>query len=948
MNTISDPQRRPVYFDRANNRFLAEPVGSGPWRVISIEAATGVTLEGLGNYSANTWIGRVGTSGTLQAYGSDAIIGLINAAPSALISGSRMAPASTSESGVVVLNDAVNSTSTTQAATANAVKVAYDLAEAANTAVGGAVSAASAAEANAFTALAAANAASDAAGTAVTTANSASLAASNVLGTANSALAAATAAESLASDAVTTAGTAATVAMTAANDATAAIATANTALSAVETAQSTASTALSTANSALTAADTASTAASAAQTTAAAAESTANAISGTAAAANTTANSALAAASAAQSAVSTALLGSGGTITGILSVASTGSLVFEGATEDDFETRLSVVDPTSDRVLSLPDASGTLATIGSNQEFSGSNTFINTTGQVFRRTAVSDGILLRGSGSGSMANTLEISPASLTQSRTLIAPNVNGTIVTTGDTGTVTNTMLAGSISTSKLSSNTISGVSLGSNLAALTLGTGLFGSSYNGSSGVTVGVQYGTTAGTACQGNDARLSDTRNTANSLTFSNSGNGNSSGSTFNGSAARTISYNSIGAPSTGGAGATGNWNISVSGSAGSVAWSNVSSKPTTLAGFGITDGLSSTANNFFTGSNTFTNGTGQFFRTAANRDAILIKGGSSGSLGRTAEIVPTSLTSSRTYVLPDTSGTIVTTGDSGSVSSAMLGSNAVTDVKVAPGANISGSKIFPEFGAQNVTTNGNIICGNTLTTGSGGTLRFATDGGGGCYIQAGVNNSTNSKANLIFSSINAGTEYARITEAGRLLLGSTSGWGPRGRMKVKFDGPATGTGSEQGLMLDAAVLTTGTRWLEFSSENGTVRGYVDWTGSGVNYSTTSDYRLKENLEPLTGALARLLQLKPTRFNFIGDSSRQVDGFIAHEVQEVVPGAVTGEKDAIGEDGSPIYQGLDASKLVPLLTAAMQELADQYQQKIAALTARVELLEAATAK
>lgn len=96
----------------------------------------------------------------------------------------------------------------------------------------------------------------------------------------------------------------------------------------------------------------------------------------------------------------------------------------------------------------------------------------------------------------------------------------------------------------------TISGVALGSNLNILTIGTGLSGTSYNGSAAVTISVNYGTSAITACVGNDARLSDTRNTTNAITFNNGGAGDVSGTTFNGSAVKTISYNTIGAASSG--------------------------------------------------------------------------------------------------------------------------------------------------------------------------------------------------------------------------------------------------------------------------------------------------------------------------------------------------------------------------------------------------------------
>jgi hypothetical protein len=81
------------------------------------------------------------------------------------------------------------------------------------------------------------------------------------------------------------------------------------------------------------------------------------------------------------------------------------------------------------------------------------------------------------------------------------------------------------------------------------------------------------------------------------------------------------------------------------------------------------------------------------------------------------------------------------------------------------------------------------------------------------------------------------------------------------------------------------------------------------------------------------------LKPSRFNFIEFPERVVDGFIAHEAQEVVPESVVGDKDDTNEDGSPAYQGIDQGKLVPLLTAALQEAVS----KIEELTTRVSQLE-----
>jgi hypothetical protein len=116
------------------------------------------------------------------------------------------------------------------------------------------------------------------------------------------------------------------------------------------------------------------------------------------------------------------------------------------------------------------------------------------------------------------------------------------------------------------------------------------------------------------------------------------------------------------------------------------------------------------------------------------------------------------------------------------------------------------------------------------------------------------------------------------------------------------------------------------------------GDVSVTGSATAYNTSSDYRLKEDVQPMVGSVDRLMALKPVNFAWKVDGSR-VDGFLAHEAQEVVPECVTGEKDAVDDEGNPQYQGIDQSKIVPLLVAALQEALT----KIEALEARVAALE-----
>lgn len=240
---------------------------------------------------------------------------------------------------------------------------------------------------------------------------------------------------------------------------------------------------------------------------------------------------------------------------------------------------------------------------------------------------------------GSTSGTVTLQAAAIAGTSTITLPATTGTVITTGDTSTVTNTMLAGSITNNKLANSTISGISLGSNLATLTFGSFLTGTSYNGSTAATIAVDAtstntvskvvardasgnfsaGTITATLFSGSGASLTSipngalvnssttvngtaislgssgtiTANTTNSLTFNNAGSGAASGTTFNGSAAQTISYNTIGAPSTTGTNASGTWGISISGNAATasaVAWSGITSKPTTISGFGITNAV----------------------------------------------------------------------------------------------------------------------------------------------------------------------------------------------------------------------------------------------------------------------------------------------------------------------------------------------------------------------
>ena len=185
-------------------------------------------------------------------------------------------------------------------------------------------------------------------------------------------------------------------------------------------------------------------------------------------------------------------------------------------------------------------------------------------------------------------------------------------------------------------------------------------------------------------------------------------------------------------------------------------------------------------------------------------------------------------------------------------------------------------------------------------------------------------STTNTGEMKFSTKNAsGTlaERSRITAAGHVLVGRTtsSGLNNAGHLFGE-DGYVYHT--RTGNIMWINTLSSSATAITFAA-SGTTKGNIVINTSSVSYNTTSDYRLKTDAQPMTGATARLKQLNPVNFEWIEDGTR-TDGFLAHEAQAIVPEAVTGTKDEVDDDGVAVMQGIDQSKLVPLLVKTIQEL------------------------
>jgi hypothetical protein len=188
-----------------------------------------------------------------------------------------------------------------------------------------------------------------------------------------------------------------------------------------------------------------------------------------------------------------------------------------------------------------------------------------------------------------------------------------------------------------------------------------------------------------------------------------------------------------------------------------------------------------------------------------------------------------------------------------------------------------------------------------------------------------------QAGIGFSGNGGSNTQMSLDSSGNLLVGTTSLLTGSPRLNVSSTGSYTATFNQTDNTDRVAIRIQNTyaqssqnaTMIQFVDSAGSERGSIKTTGTTTSYNTSSDYRLKENIQPMTGALATVAQLNPVTYNWKADGSAG-QGFIAHELQAVVPDCVTGTKDAVDADGNPVYQGIDTSFLTATLAAALQEL------------------------
>jgi len=607
----------------------------------------------------------------------------------------------------------------------------------------------------------------------------------------------------------------------------------------------------------------------------------------------------------------------GGTVTGNLEIGTGGTLSFEGATADGFETTLAVVDPTADRTLTLPNVTGTFVTTGD-------------TGTV-TSTMLLDGTILNADVNASAAI-----------AGTKISPDFGSqTIVTTGVYSAAGGSAAAPSIA---FTGDLDTGIySPGANQVAIsTNGTGRLFVDANGNVGLNTTPGFvldalrsnaGTIGRFRANGTDANVSVRNNAREGIIGSDTTqsyllNTDAYPWTFWTNNTERMRLDSSGRLGLGTTSPTQQLHVKTDQAA--YTWARIDNQSSSASAYsGLQLGAFGNSWGLAVGSSAANSNSLTFVTDAGGTNSEKARIDSSGKL-----LIGTSSARSNFY------------NSSNSARFQIEGSGSNDNYALSIVSNFAGSTngaqvILAKSGGSNVGDTTLVSNGNTI-----GAISFQGADGTEFVPAAsitgevdGTPGANDMPGSLVFSTTADGaaspTERMRINNAGQILVNSTSGLSGAPFINVVFS-----AATNSAFCSNDTSSSSGAQHFRFFS-GGTQVGYISTTTTATAYVTSSDYRLKENVVQIPNGITRLQQLKPSRFNFITDPDKTVDGFLAHEVQAIVPEAVTGVKDAVDDDGNPIYQGIDQSKLVPLLTAALQEAIAE----IASLKDRVAALEAA---